>query len=82
MGTMPILTGLAFRVGSLRMLLLELSSILDQKAAFSLTFFALNVSIASVILSIILALLMSSFLKHLFHLIFSANVLLAIEHSR
>lgn len=56
MGTMPILTSLAHRVGSLRMLLLETSSTLDQKAAFSLAFFALYISISSVILSLILAL--------------------------
>ena len=54
MGTMPELISLAHRVGSLRTLLLETSSTLDQKAAFSVAFLALYVSILSVILSIIL----------------------------
>lgn len=55
MGAMPILTSLSHRVGTLRMLLLESSSTLDQKAAFSLAFFALYISIASVLLSVALA---------------------------
>jgi hypothetical protein len=57
MATMPVLMTVTHRVNSLRILSLESSSVLDQKAAFALAFFALYVSIVSVVLSFVFALL-------------------------